>query len=70
MYVENEKVVFPKSLYFSVKRNDSENGIRRKIGKGLYVIMAYDIDYDGHIQREGLPAATTTLSVNGSILTG
>ena len=66
MYLtEYDGIDFSKTFYFPVNVSLVSQGIKRNIPQGTYRILSYDIEEDNQIQRYGLPATVSTLSVPG-----
>ena len=66
MYLtEYDGIDFSKTFYFPVNVSLVSQGIKRYIPQGKYRILSYDIEEDNQIQRYGLPATVSTLSVPG-----
>ena len=66
MYIRNGTVDCLKSSYFPVKKEEAQNGVVIDgITTGSYVVLAYDIEYNGYLQNNGLPSDTDKIQLNG-----
>jgi len=66
---DNENVNFLMPEYLIVDKESAEGGVWiSNVSNGTYFIMSYEIKCNGTNYIEGLPAYTTTISVNGTFL--
>ena len=64
---ENGTLDFERSFYFPVNQSVAEqSSFQHYLPRGRYRFRAYDIEWDGHIQMDGQPAAVKDVYVNGS----
>ena len=59
-----------KSLFYPVKKDIALMGITFSLCRGMYDVLAYDIDNNGVIQSSGLPSTSEITDIEGSLEMG
>ncbi len=70
LYVNEEKINYKKSLFFGISKESAQLGIGKRVPSGKYLVLSYDIDYNGIIQTTGLPSTNSSVEVYGSNVSG
>ena len=70
LYCNNGTYDFLKSLFYPVMKNMSLEGTRLPAYRGMYNVLAYDIDSNGSIQSSGFPSTSDMADIEGSLEIG
>ena len=70
LYLTDDFVDFLKSQFYILSKENARNGtiLSENITNGTYYVLSYDIESNGEIQKKGIPAHSTKLTINGSYI--